>query len=98
MGAVFGDRGDQPPLHQTHSRRTASMKLGTLKDGTRDGVLVVVSRDLTHAVPADHIAPTLQDALDDWDYCAPQLATLYEDLIRAPSPRPFAPHFSQFAT
>jgi len=61
------------------------MKLGTLKDGTRDGVLVVVSKDLERAIPADHIAPTLQDALDDWDYCAPQLATLYEDLNRAPS-------------
>ena len=73
------------------------MKLGTLKDGTRDGVLVVVSKDLKRAVPADHIAPTLQDALDDWDYCAPQLATLYADLNRAPSPRAFTPDFAQFA-
>jgi len=73
------------------------MKLGTLKDGTRDGVLVVVSKDLKLAVPADHIAPTLQDALDDWDYCAPQLATLYEDLNRTPSSRAFEPDFSKFA-
>jgi fumarylacetoacetate (FAA) hydrolase len=73
------------------------MKLGTLKDGTRDGVLVVVSKDLKRAVPADHIAPTLQDALDDWDYCAPQLATLYEDLNRAPSSRAFEPDFVNFA-
>jgi len=73
------------------------MKLGTLKDGTRDGVLVVVSRDLKHAVPAGHIAPTLQDALDDWDYCAPQLTTVYEDLNRAPSSHAFEPDFASFA-
>jgi len=73
------------------------MKLGTIKDGTRDGVLVAVSKDLKHAIAADHIAPTLQDALDDWDYCAPQLATLYEDLNRAPSSRAFATDFAQFA-
>ena len=42
------------------------MKLATLKNGTRDGRLVVVSRDLTHYADASHIAPTLQAALDDW--------------------------------
>ena len=73
------------------------MKLGTFKDGTRDGVLVAVSKDLRYAIAADHIAPTLQDALDDWDYCAPQLATLYEELNRAPSSRAFTPDFAQFA-
>jgi fumarylacetoacetate (FAA) hydrolase len=41
------------------------MKLGTLKDGTRDGRLVVVSRDLAHAVAAGPIR-TLQQALEDW--------------------------------
>jgi fumarylacetoacetate (FAA) hydrolase len=49
------------------------VKLATLKDGTRDGRLVVVSRDLTHAVPARQVAPTLQDALDDWSRAGPQL-------------------------
>ena len=73
------------------------MKLGTLKDGTRDGVLVVVSRDHRVAVPADHVAPTLKAALDDWDYCAPQLATLYEELNRAPSSRAFEVDFTAFA-
>ena len=73
------------------------MKLGTLKDGTRDGMLLVVSRDLKHAIPADHIAPALQDALDDWDYCAPQLATLYEDLNRTLSSRAFETDFAKFA-
>jgi fumarylacetoacetate (FAA) hydrolase len=42
------------------------MKLATLADGSRDGRLVLVSDDLLRAVPADDIAPTLQDALDRW--------------------------------
>ena len=42
------------------------MKLATLRDGTRDGRLVVVSRDLSLAVPVPTIAPTLQAALDEW--------------------------------
>ncbi|WP_151445753.1 fumarylacetoacetate hydrolase family protein [Lacisediminimonas profundi] len=56
------------------------MKLATLKDGTRDGQLAVVSRDLKQAVIADGIAPTLQRALDDWKFIGPQLEQLYEDL------------------
>ncbi|HLA01737.1 MAG TPA: fumarylacetoacetate hydrolase family protein [Aestuariivirga sp.] len=42
------------------------MKLATLKNGTRDGRLVVVTRDLTHYADGSHIAPTLQAALDNW--------------------------------
>ncbi|MDE1178880.1 fumarylacetoacetate hydrolase family protein [Paraburkholderia sp.] len=56
------------------------MKLATLKDGTRDGQLIVVSRDLHTAAIADAIAPTLQRALDDWAFYAPQLSDLYEAL------------------
>ncbi|WP_321894258.1 fumarylacetoacetate hydrolase family protein [Paraburkholderia heleia] len=56
------------------------MKLATLKDGTRDGQLIVVSRDLRSAAIADAIAPTLQRVLDDWRFYAPQLAELYEAL------------------
>jgi fumarylacetoacetate (FAA) hydrolase len=56
------------------------MKLGTIKDGTRDGTLVVVSRDLMKAVKAEGIARTLQAALDDWQAKAPALATLYSGL------------------
>jgi fumarylacetoacetate (FAA) hydrolase len=59
------------------------MKLATLKDDTRDGALIVVSRDLAHATIAYDVAPTLQSALDDWDYVAPQLQTLYETLNRS---------------
>ncbi|MFU8831727.1 MAG: fumarylacetoacetate hydrolase family protein [Wenzhouxiangella sp.] len=56
------------------------MKLATLKEGSRDGTLIVVSRDLTRGVHATGIAPTLQAALDDWDRAAPRLNTLYADL------------------
>lgn len=56
------------------------MKLATLKNGTRDGRLVVVSRDLTKCSDATHIAPTLQAALDDWSRIAPQLASLAEQV------------------
>ncbi len=56
------------------------MKLATLKDGTRDGTLLVVSRDRARALKADHIAPTLQAALDDWDYCGPLLEQLFNEL------------------
>jgi fumarylacetoacetate (FAA) hydrolase len=55
------------------------MKLGSLKHG-RDGQLVVVSKDLTRAVRATGIAPTLQAALDDWRSAAPQLAALHARL------------------
>ncbi|MDY7537427.1 fumarylacetoacetate hydrolase family protein [Undibacterium sp. RTI2.1] len=56
------------------------MKLATLKDGSRDGQLLIVSRDLKTAMIADGIAPTLQRALDDWGFIAPQLDEAYERL------------------
>ena len=56
------------------------MKLATIMDGTRDGRLVVVSKDLTRYCAATHIAPTLQAALDDWDIKAPHLEALYRDV------------------
>ncbi|GGK42964.1 fumarylacetoacetate hydrolase family protein [Salinarimonas ramus] len=55
------------------------MKLASLKHG-RDGRLVVVSRDLTHATDAFPVVATLQAALDDWDSVAPRLADLAEGL------------------
>lgn len=55
------------------------MKLASLKVG-RDGRLVVVSRDLTRAVEAIGIAPTMQAALDDWTHVAPRLADLAHQL------------------
>ena len=52
------------------------MKLGSLKEGGRDGTLIVVSRDLARAVRATGIAPTLQAALEDWQRAAPRLDVL----------------------
>ena len=49
------------------------MKLATLKEGGRDGTLVVASRDLRRAVRVPRIAPTLQAALDDWAALEPEL-------------------------
>ncbi|GLQ47871.1 fumarylacetoacetate hydrolase [Dyella lipolytica] len=56
------------------------MKLGSLKEGGRDGTLIVVSRDLTQAVKAAGIAATLQAALEDWSNTAPRLNALSEQL------------------
>jgi fumarylacetoacetate (FAA) hydrolase len=56
------------------------MKLATLADGSRDGRLAVVSKDLSRAAYATGIAPTLQAALDDWKRKAPALALLSRSL------------------
>jgi len=56
------------------------MKLASLKNGTRDGKLVVVSRDLTRYTDASFLVPTLQAALDNWARIAPHLETLAESL------------------
>ncbi len=59
------------------------MKLATYRDGSRDGQLVVVSRDLSTAHYATGIADRLQQVLDDWNFISPQLQDLYETLNRA---------------
>jgi fumarylacetoacetate (FAA) hydrolase len=82
------------------------MKLATLKDGTRDGRLFVVSADLRRAVSAEGIAGTMQHALDNWKHCEPMLRELYgrlntgsaEDAIafdtrQAAAPLPRAPQW-----
>jgi fumarylacetoacetate (FAA) hydrolase len=56
------------------------MKLATLKDGSRDGLLAVVSRDLSTAHFATGIATTLQQVLDDWNFVSPPLEDLYATL------------------
>jgi fumarylacetoacetate (FAA) hydrolase len=69
------------------------MKLASLKDGSRDGQLVVVSRDLGTAHYATGIAHRLQQVLDDWGYLSPQLQDLYDSLNagRARHAFPFDP-------
>ncbi len=56
------------------------MKLATLKNGSRDGQLVVVSRDLKKCVAVPGIAKTLQAALDDWEALSPRLESTYQEL------------------
>ncbi|NKE68994.1 fumarylacetoacetate hydrolase family protein [Ramlibacter sp. RBP-2] len=56
------------------------MKLATYKDGSRDGQLVVVSRDLATAHYATGIADRLQQVLDDWGFLSPQLQDLSDAL------------------
>ncbi len=66
------------------------MKLATLRDGSRDGALMVVDRHLSRMAPAGHIAPTLQALLEDWERVAPGLQTLYDEVNEAWVPsRPF---------
>lgn len=70
------------------------MKLATLPNNTKDGALHVVSRDLSRAVNAGRIAPTLQHALDHWDAVEPRLRELATQLEegRAQDAFPFQPH------
>jgi fumarylacetoacetate (FAA) hydrolase len=56
------------------------VKLGSLKEGGRDGTLIVVDRELKRAVRATNIAPTLQKALDGWAVMSPKLSELAEQL------------------
>ena len=56
------------------------MKLATLKDGTRDGRLIVVKRDNSAYALATNVALTLQAALDDWDTKEPLLRALATQL------------------
>jgi fumarylacetoacetate (FAA) hydrolase len=62
------------------------MKLATLKDGTRDGRLVIVSRDLARCVAVPEIARTLQAAIDHWNSTAPALDALAAELDRGRLP------------
>lgn len=56
------------------------MKFATLRDGTRDGQLLIVSRDLQFAVKATEVAPTLQKLLDNWATLAPKAEQIYKAL------------------
>ncbi|MFO0346203.1 MAG: fumarylacetoacetate hydrolase family protein [Labrys sp. (in: a-proteobacteria)] len=62
------------------------MKLATLKDSTRDGRLVVVSKDLTRCSEVPHIARTLQAALDDWAHLEDRLQEVAQGLETGSQP------------
>jgi fumarylacetoacetate (FAA) hydrolase len=67
------------------------MKLATLIDGSRDGKLAVVSRDLARALPVPQIARRLQDVLDDWAGLAPKLGEVSRKLNTSCEGIPFNP-------
>ena len=69
------------------------MKLASYKDGSRDGQLVVVARDLGTAHYATGIAAKLQQVLDDWSFMSPQLQDLYDAVNNGKSRHafPFVP-------
>ncbi|HEV8547781.1 MAG TPA: fumarylacetoacetate hydrolase family protein [Polyangiaceae bacterium] len=60
------------------------MRVATVRDGSRDGALVVVDPSGTRQLSAAEIAPTLQAALDDWGRAAPELAALAQSLAHDP--------------
>jgi fumarylacetoacetate (FAA) hydrolase len=66
------------------------MKLATMNDGSRDGQLVVVSRDLMSAHYATGIANHMQQVLDDWNFHSPQLQDLYNTLNHGKARHAFA--------
>ncbi|MEO5696131.1 MAG: fumarylacetoacetate hydrolase family protein [Burkholderiaceae bacterium] len=66
------------------------MKLATYQDGSRDGQLVVVSRDLSRAHYASGIATRLQQVLDDWNFLSPQLEDLAQTLNQGKARHAFA--------
>ncbi len=98
-----GWRGRSGVGRSVHCRRVAqfsdaarypsTMKLATYKDGSRDGQLVVVSRDLATAHYATGIASRLQQVLDDWGFMSPQVQDVYDALNahRARHAFPFDP-------
>ena len=70
------------------------MKLATLRDGSPDGVLHVVSRDLSRTIAATGIAATLQTAIEQWHEVAPSLQRLFDALNAGTVPQAvaFDPH------
>ncbi len=66
------------------------MKLATYQDGSRDGQLVVVSRDLGTAHYASGVATRLQQVLDDWSFLSPQLEEISQTLNHGKARHAFA--------
>ena len=86
MGAgdeVLGSAGIGTAQYKT-------MKLATYRDGSRDGQLVVVARDLTTAHYATGIATRMQQLLDDWNFISPQLEDLSTTLNQGKARHAFA--------
>ncbi len=56
------------------------MKLASLNTGGRDGTLIVTDRELTRYIAVPQVAATLQQALEHWPVCVPQLQEIYCEL------------------
>ena len=65
------------------------MKLASLRDGSRDGRLAVVSKDLDKCLIAEAVAPTLQWALENWNEVEPKLRGLEQELNNGAVAEPF---------
>lgn len=72
------------------------MKLGTLKSASRDGDLVVVSRDNRQAVRATGVAANLREALENWSEIEPRLQAIYKDLNEGRATEVFAVNEEDF--
>jgi fumarylacetoacetate (FAA) hydrolase len=83
---------------QSRSARRIPVKLATLKDGTKDGKLLVVSKDLTRAVIAVSVAPTLQQAIETWPTSEPKLQSLYADINAGHAAGSFALEIAQLSS
>ncbi|MEX0337182.1 fumarylacetoacetate hydrolase family protein [Vibrio tubiashii] len=73
------------------------MKLATLKNDSRDGLLVVVNKALTKCVAVPEVAQTMQEALDNWNHVESQLNEVYVALNNGEltSEMPFDPALSE---
>ena len=77
-------------LRKRLQQNAPPMKIATYNDGSRDGQLVVVSRDLTTAHYAAGVASRLQQVLDDWNFLSPQLEELSQTLNHGKARHAFA--------
>ena len=73
------------------------VRLASLRNGRRDGMLIVVDRKLERAVAVSKIAQTLQQALDHWAESAPQLESIYHALNDGRASDSFPLDFAQLA-
>jgi fumarylacetoacetate (FAA) hydrolase len=67
---------------ESRQQGAQAMKLASLRSGGRDGILIIVNRDLSRYTTAPAIATRLQEVLDNWNELAPQLREVYEKLNR----------------